>query len=363
MRDTQNMKPVPILMLNWNGISDTNLSIESLQKMKFQNWRLFLLDNGSDNDEGLKLVEKYSGSYQIRVILSNDNLGFTKGNIALYEELIRSGLDFDYLVLLNNDTEVEHFWLTELIEAAMLQNADMVSSKMINFFDHKQMDNAGHKMINTAEIVPIGFQESSENFENAFENFGPCAGACLYSKKMIDCIGFFDPYFETGYEDAELGARAIVSGYKSFYAPKAKVYHKISQSVNKILDFDYILTIQKNIFYSYFKLMPLPVILLSIPSFIIKYLFVFIVDILFWRPKYLKIHFLSFRMIFKNWPQIREARNAFMKGGNKISSFRILFKQQFFLWFDAKRFFKFVLFRKKSEFDKVINTRKERRGA
>ena len=134
-------------------------------------------------------------------------------------------------------------------------------------------------MINTGEIVPIGHREKVSEYDKPITTFGSCAAGSMYSAEMIKQVGFFDPFFDTGYEDAELGVRAVISGYTCTYCPDAKVYHKISQSVSAIDDRDYRLRQQINIYYSYFKLMPMMVILKNLPFMFVKYILVILVEI------------------------------------------------------------------------------------
>jgi GT2 family glycosyltransferase len=111
------------------------------------------------------------------------------------------------LVLLNNDTVVAEDWLDQLVSFAERTQADLVSSKMVQYYDRQLMDNAGHYLLPTGEILPIGFGKSIDRYGRSFKNRGPCAGAGLYRWDMLRQIGLFDDYFSTGYEDAELGLR------------------------------------------------------------------------------------------------------------------------------------------------------------
>jgi len=355
MSNTADQHIIPVIILNWNGLEDTIECLDSMFEMEFQDFQIFLLDNGSSQNDVDVLTEKYDFHPKVDLIFSDENLGFTKGCNYVYENFVKvSKLKYDHFALLNNDTAVDTNWLGNLLASAKAHKAGVVSSKMINYFKRDIMDNAGHKMLNTAEIIPIGHAEPIEDYDQFEENFGSCAGATLYSKEMIEKIGFFDLYFSTGYEDAELGARAYVTGFKCIYEPTAIVYHKISQSVNKIFDYDYLLSIQKNIFYSFFKLMPLPVLILSIPSFIFKYISVIIIDILFWRPKYMKILFQTvYELITQELSAIRKSRKLFHKNNKTIGSFSIMKAQEFFLMFDIRRFIKYVVLEEKSEYDKI----------
>ncbi len=347
------MKPIPILTLNWNGLEDTLECLQSLMDQSFRDFHVYLLDNGSEGDDFRVLKKKWGAHPQVSLIHSRVNLGFTKGNNFLLKEIfIQEDLP-EYLILLNNDTSVNPDWLENLINAARKHNADVVSCKMINYYQRNSMDNAGHFMLNTAEIIPIGHGEPVERYSKVFENFGSCAGATLYSTAMLKEIGFFDEYFNTGYEDAELGARAIVLGYKCIFEPSAVVYHKISRSVNKIMNYQYLRKIQLNIFYTYFKLMPYGVLLINLPSFFFKYGSIIIIDILFLRWKFLKLMLEAIYIsAVKDRKTILEARKAFFRQNRPISSIQIIKKQTFFLWFDIKRFFKYVVFRRKTQFEK-----------
>jgi hypothetical protein len=344
---------IPILILNWNGIEDTLECLSSLFEQRYSNFNIYLADNGSDERNVRLLKDNFAHHPKVTLIFNENNLGFVRGNNAMMASLIAPDKNFRYIVLLNNDTVVDKDWLQELVRCAEETGAGMVTSKMVNYYDRRFMDNAGHRMLNTAEIIPAGHMEPVENYTQPFENVGPCAGAALYSVEMLRNTGIFDEYFETGYEDAELGIRAVVLGYKSIFEPKAIVYHKISRSVNKVLNYNYLLKIQLNIFYSYFKLMPLPVLLINLPSLIFKYGSVLLIDIVFLRIRFLKImtHAI-FRTLFRERKTILRSRRAFFTSHQPVPSLTILKKLEFFLWFDIKRFYKYVILNRPTTFER-----------
>ena len=344
---------IPVIVLNWNGLEDTLECMEALLKQTYSNFHVFLVDNGSEKNDLKILQDNFNTNEKVSIIANAQNLGFTKGNNRVIEMILADYPDVEYIALLNNDTKVEIEWLGNLVKSAKTNKADIVSSKMINYFHPKKMDNAGHKMLNTAEIIPLGHGEPIEKFNSVFENIGSCAGATIYSTKMLRHIGVFDEYFDTGYEDAEFGLRAAVLGYTCVFEPSAIVFHKVSQSINKIRNYEYILKIQLNIFYTYFKLMPLPVLLINLPSFLFKYISVFLIHIVFYRPSLLKTMADAFyKTFFKERKRIIESRRAFFTKHKTISSFQILRKQTFFLLFDFRRFIKYVAYRKPTEFER-----------
>jgi len=345
-----NVDLIPIIIINWNGIEDTKECVQSVLLQDYEHFEIHLIDNSSNNHEGNILSKLYINYKNIIVHLNDVNLGFAKAHNQWYQHIDKN--KFKYIALLNNDTAVEHNWLSELVKAGNKHNAGMVSSKMINYYDRTIMDNAGHKMINTGEILPIGNGESILNYNIEFENMGACAGACLYNVELINHLGFFDPHFSTGYEDAEFGLRANIAKYKTIYCPKAIAYHKMGQSIKKIFNEKYSLMIQTSILYSYFKLMPLSKIILDIPSFIFKYISMIIIDIIFWRPKYLKIIFSSWRNIWNLKSSVLHARKKYFSTiSDQLSLFQLFKKIDFFLWFDIKRFVKIFIRNKNSSLD------------
>lgn len=344
---------IPVIVLNWNGIEDTLECMRALEAQTYPNLEIILLDNGSDAENVRQLNLHFGDRKDVRLIFNAENLGFTKGNNQLLEVVIAPGSPYKFVALLNNDTWATPEWLEKLVMCAEQTGAGMVSSKMVNYYNRSLMDNAGHLMLNTAEIIPLGSGQPIRLYNERMENMGSCAGATLYSVEMLRSTGLFDEYFETGYEDAELGLRAILTGYKSIFEPQAVVFHKVSRSVGKIMNFDYLVKIQLNIFYSYFKLMPSPALLISLPFLVFKYGAVLVIDVLFLRIRFLKLMSRAiFLTITKERKTILKARQAFHSRHSTIPWYSILAKMDFFLWFDIKRFVRHVLLKRPVIFER-----------
>lgn len=343
---------IPIIILNWNGWKDTLECLDALMKQTNQPFKIYLVDNGSTDESQKIFKEKYATHPQIELIINQENLGFTKGNNIILADYILPNSTYEYVILLNNDTVPTDNWLNSLVQSAINNQAGMVSSKMVDYYKRNKMDNAGHMMLNTGEVLPIGHGEPIGNYIEGFKNMGASGGAALYSTKMLKDIGIFDGHFNTGYEDAELGIRAFITGYKCWYEPNAIVYHKMGQSIKKIFNYDYSLKIQKNILYTYFKLMPLSVIILMIPFLLFRFLILLILSPLFLRFRYFRILFRSFKeTLLIDLGIIKIARKDFFYNKKLIDSSTILKKQTFFLLHDLKRFYKFFFRGKSSAID------------
>lgn len=345
-------KCIPIMVINWNGLEDTKACVDSLIQQDYQKTTIYLLDNASQNQEFEALKSLYSREEKVKLYYSDQNLGFCKGSIYLFDQIQKDGIDYDFLGMLNNDAKATKNWLSILTEFAIKENVDAASCKMIRFDDHNTLDTVGHLLLNTGEIIPIAHGANVEDYCKTIDHWGPCGGACLYRKTMIDDIGFFDPYFDTGYEDAEYGLRAVLCGYKSSYCPDAMVYHKVSQSLNKVIDTEYLIRIQENIFYSYFKLMPTSFLILNMPFMFIKYLAVLSIDIISFRKRFLHIMWSAIKRSFTiNKSLFKTTRKSFQEDRKLISPWTIFNKSTFFLWFDIKRLYHLVMKGERSKFD------------
>ncbi len=327
---------VPIIIVNWNGLTDTIECVDSVLRQDYPNYSIHLVDNGSDQNEGETLALKYQHDDRVYVYQSNENLGFTGANRMVVQELWNQKLK--WIALLNNDTVVEQNWLSAMVRSATRHDAHIISCRLVNYFDRHVIDNVGHQMLNTGEIIPIGHGSPRENFDTAFENLGSCAAATLYDFSMIREIGFYDKRFSTGYEDAEFGLRAWLAGYKCIYEPSAIVYHKLGSSIKKVFNTDYALMIQNAIWYTYFKLIPWPAILISLPFIFVKQVVLILINLIFLKWSHLSVQLLSCRHTMSSTRTVIFPARKKTQGLIRRSNWEILKNQTFFLQNDFKRF-------------------------
>ncbi len=258
---------------------------------------------------------------------------------------------YEFIALLNNDTVVDEYWLTQCENRMRHSGLNMISSKMINYFDHSTMDNAGHTVLRNGEILPIGSGQSIHQYKEPFENMGPSAGAALYDLKMIKTIGFFDPHFDTGFEDAEFGLRSILAGYKSEYCPSAIVYHKGGQSIAKIFNEEYAINNLKNIYYTSFKLFPKTILILLFPVILLRTSTIIIASYLFGKKKINRITRQSFKEFFKRDINVALAKRKSVQSIRKISSIRIFLLMRSFILIDLKRALNYLIKGERSALD------------
>lgn len=281
-----------VIVLNWNGFEDTEKCIQSLLVQNYNDFKILLLDNNSSSSEQQKLITLAKANNSIELYLFDKNYGFCKAHTRIVDEQLLAD-KYEYITLLNNDAVADPDWLKNIIACAKETKADMVASKMVCMHDPGIIDNLGHYILSTGEILPFKSGEDANVDIQRQEVFGPCGGAALYSSQMIKKTGFYDPFFDTGYEDAEFGARASMVGYKCVLEPQALVHHKGSASIIKVKNHDYIVRMVVNTYYTCIKLMPWQNLIKIIPILIFKMLGISVIGILFFRPRIVTGHYLA----------------------------------------------------------------------
>lgn len=328
---------IPVIILNYNNADDTINCVKSVLNQTYKNPFIYLLDNNSKKEDYEILQQEYGNQENIKLIRFDENLGFTRAHNYIFKNELQNK-KYEWVILLNNDAIADQKFIENLLKTAHQTHAELISAKAVNFFNRKVLDNIGHKFLNTGEILPLGFAEDPKKYQDNFNNAGPSACACMYKCSVFHDIGSFDEYFITGYEDAEFGLRAILAGYHSIIAHDAVVYHKMGKTINQYRDYKYNLKIQKDIIYSFYKLMPVSVIIINSIFIVPRTIILLLLFLLFLRFKYLRIFFHAwYQIIFQDRKQLKEARRK-AKTNRKLSTYQILKLQTFFLFDNIKRF-------------------------
>jgi GT2 family glycosyltransferase len=249
---------VSVVIPNWNGKKFLPECIDSLIEQTFCDFEVILVDNGS-TDGSAEFVEERYGEF-IRIIRNKENLGFTGGNNVG----IRSARG-KYIVLLNNDTVVEPTWLGELVKAIGPDpQVGMWASKVYSYHQRDRIEAVGELIywdgLNRARGQ---FEQDQGQYEELEEIFFPPGCGGMYRKKVFDEIGVFDEDFFAYGDDAEIGIRARLAGWKCLYVPQAVVYHKNSGSTGQYSPFK-AFYVERNRFWITIKYFPFPLLFLSI---------------------------------------------------------------------------------------------------
>lgn len=213
---------VSVVVVNWNGEDVIPGCLTSLAAQDFGDFELIVVDNGS-TDHSLEILN--SSPLPIRLIRNTENKGFCGAN--------NQGIDLaqgKFIALLNNDAEADAGWLSALVRAIERDDGPlcgMVASKILLFEDRKRIDKVGHLIYPDGQNRGRGSGEiDSGQYDEFGETLWPDGCAALYSAEMLRQIGGFDEDFFAYADDADLGFRGRIAGWRAVYEPKAVVYHR-----------------------------------------------------------------------------------------------------------------------------------------
>jgi GT2 family glycosyltransferase len=215
---------VTVVVPNWNGERFLSTCLGSLRRQTYGDFETVLVDNGSSDGSVAFVEENFP---EVRIVRLPHNGGFTAA--------VNAGIgasEAEYVVLLNNDTEVEQRWLEALVRAADEHpEAGLFASKLVDFRDRRLLDGAGDALRKTGLPYRIGHGEIDRGqFEEEALVFGACAAGALYRRRLFDEVGVFDGDFFSNCEDGDLSFRAQLAGYRCLYVPGSVVYHVGSAS-------------------------------------------------------------------------------------------------------------------------------------
>ena len=217
---------VAIIIVNWNGKTDTLECLASLHHDCYRNKQLIVVDNGSADDS----VEAIRVAYpNVTVLETGANLGFTGGNNAGIDFALQQGVD--YLYLLNNDTTVEPDALQVLVQAAEDNTYYGLLTPVIHYFDKPDdVWFAGSHMDLARGIAVHDNSHVPERVEDTIAI--PWASGCamLLRADLMQRLGGLDERYFLNWEDVDLSLRVRALGSSIGLVPAARIYHKVSRS-------------------------------------------------------------------------------------------------------------------------------------
>jgi GT2 family glycosyltransferase len=220
---------VSIIAVNFNQTAVTAAFLDSVRRLRYPSTEIILVDNGSAAPPGPWLQEHYP---EVRYLETGRNLGFAGGNNVG----IRAARG-EYLLLVNNDTELEEDVVERLLacfEAS--EDVGMVCPLLLYHEAPGLVQYAGYTPLHpiTARNRTIGqFEPDRGQFTEVRETPFAHGAAMLTSRKVLDRVGLMAEDYFLYYEELDWSARIRKAGYRILVEPRARVLHKESVSVGK----------------------------------------------------------------------------------------------------------------------------------
>lgn len=217
---------VVIITLNYNQSVMTLECVDSILKSSYKNYKLIVVDNGSNKEEFAYLKSNLNSSVIIERIEKNCgyvggiNHGFDKGG----------ELKPDYFLIMNNDTIIDENAIKHLVETGERYDQNAIISGKVYHFDQPGVlqyvggvykDKKYLKMnnihVNEKDEGQCDLEDERDMLDDIF---------WLLPNKIFENIGKYSDHFFLYAEQADYAQRAVKSGYKLIYTPKSKLWHK-----------------------------------------------------------------------------------------------------------------------------------------
>lgn len=224
---------VSIIIPVYNKSELTRVCLDSIYKSKNNtDFEILVIDNNSTDDTPGVIDEfqrKYNNLFYYR---NTENLGFAKAN-NYGVKLAKN----EFVVLLNNDTEVNDGWLDNLF-ITIISDTQIASVGSKLLFADNTVQHAGVAIIRDLQYGDplvarhLNYKSHKDNPEvNQVMEYQALTAACLLLRKSaFEEVKGFDEEYWNGYEDIDLCFKLREKGYKLVYQPNSIVYHHESQS-------------------------------------------------------------------------------------------------------------------------------------
>lgn len=264
---------VYIIVVNYNGWFDTITCLESVFKMRYKNYRVIVIDNGSDDDsvdniknwaEGrlsvyinkdnplrhlsctslqkkidlqtlsiseLKGGVKHKG---LNIIILDENLGFAGANnlgiiTALSDEQCK------YIWLLNNDTVIPEDTLSALVDFAEVTNQEgrvgIIGSKLLYYHEPNVINAVGgryYKWIGKSQQIGINEFDKGQSYNDIDYIVG---ASMLVKKDFVLDTGLMSEDYFLYFEELDWAIRGHKRGWTIAQCNDSIVYHKEGSTI------------------------------------------------------------------------------------------------------------------------------------
>jgi GT2 family glycosyltransferase/predicted nucleic acid-binding Zn-ribbon protein len=198
-------------------------------KTLYRNYEIIILDNDSTDPDTIS----YLKNLPHRVERFNEPFNFSKIN-NLGARLAKG----DYLLFLNNDTEViDGKWLESMLEHSQRPEVGVVGALLI-YPGREDSQSRFHRIQHAGVILGVGgvanhaFRglpyETSNYFglHRVVRNCSAVTAACVMLRKNVfDEVGGFDEDFKIVFQDVDLCLRVREKGYSIVYTPHSILHH------------------------------------------------------------------------------------------------------------------------------------------
>ncbi|MGB8687311.1 MAG: tetratricopeptide repeat protein, partial [Microcoleus sp.] len=202
------------------------------EKTTYPNYEVIVIDNGSDEPETAAVISQWKRKEPTRFKCYELDIPFNFSRLNNYAVAQSQG---DYLLFLNNDTEViTSDWIEAMVEQVQKPTIGAVGAKLL--YPDNTIQHAG---------VVLGLRSLADHGHRNFDatapgyngqiatvnNYSAITGACLMCRREVfEKVGGFDEQLAVAFNDVDLCLEIMRRGYRNVYLPHVVLYHYESKS-------------------------------------------------------------------------------------------------------------------------------------
>lgn len=216
------MDKIGIILVNYNAYDDTKECIDSLKKLTYPNYEIFVVDNASQDDSAIKLKQLEN----IHFIESGKNGGFGYGNNVGIKEALKR--ECQKILLLNNDTTVKPDFLTILNSDLENKKIGIIAPKILNYYNKNKIWALGGEIHWPLFVAynTLCDQEDQQIIVKKKVDF--ISGCCmLIRKEVFEEVGYLPEDYFMYFEDLDFCLQ-VSKKYELWIDSQAVIYHKVS---------------------------------------------------------------------------------------------------------------------------------------
>ena len=219
---------ISIVIANKDHVEDLERCISSiLDRTSYMNYEIIIVENNSETKEIFEYYDSLKKYANIKVVKFEGEFNYSAVN-----NLGVKHADGDYILLLNNDTQVISVnWIEELLMFAQRSDVGAVGAKL--YYGDKTVQHAGvvlqmgaHR---TAGHVHCRQGRDSIGYMGKLcyaQNVSAVTAACLLvSKAKYDEVGGLDENFRVALNDVDFCLKLREKGYLNIFTPYSELYH------------------------------------------------------------------------------------------------------------------------------------------
>jgi GT2 family glycosyltransferase len=218
-----------VLVLTWNGRALTEACLDSVLRLEGPPRDVLVVDNASTDDTVPALAARYGD--RITVLRNAQNLLFAGGiNLGLHRALDGG---YDAVLLLNNDVVLDPAMVRELLAVLAQDERIAAVGPKIYYFDQPNVlwFAGGEMPLWRGWSRHRGLRQTDRGQHDVACDVDYLTGcAFLVRAAALRDVGLLDPGYSMYAEDADWSFRARERGWRLVYAPRARMWHRVSAS-------------------------------------------------------------------------------------------------------------------------------------